>query len=215
MGRRATFDAADLAAAGLAVTRRDGWSAVSVASVAGELGVTPMALYRVVPDADALRRAVADLAGAGLLPAAGGGPLLDELRVWAGRAHRTLLGLPGLASYVVREWTELPSWLRVIEAFLGLAEDEGLVGDEAVHTVNAVFSYVLARAQLRETVSVERGLRPLLDDPSTYPHIRANMAHFRTARTRRAFDFGLDALLRGLAVPAPAREVAAGGRTRT
>jgi AcrR family transcriptional regulator len=198
MSRKPRFDRNDLARAGLRVTRRHGWTALTLASVAAELGVTPMALYRLVADADDLKGIVADNAAVSIQPDAGDEGLIIVLHAWAIRAHAHLIKLPGLTTYVMHEWTELPTWLGIIESFLAVAERETLTGEPAVHTVNAVFAYVLARVQLRESITAQRRLRPMRVAPERYPHIYANRRDFRTACTDIAFQFGLDALTSGL-----------------
>jgi AcrR family transcriptional regulator len=184
--------------AGLAVVRRDGWAAVTVRSVADELGVTPMSLYRVVADAEDLRRVVGDAAAAPIGPDLSEGSLDASLHRWALAAHRHLGSLPGLAAYVVPIWTELPRWLDIVEAFLAAAETEGLTGNAAVAKVNSVFAYVLARSQFRDQVSPSRSLGPLVGEPERYSHIAANRDQFATAHVETHFRYGLDALLLGL-----------------
>ena len=196
-----------MAQAGLRVAARKTWKSVSVASVASELSVTPMALYRVVPDAEQLKRLIADAAAQPIQPEATRAPLLEALRAWAVAAHEHLGGLPGLAGFVIHEWTELPAWLAIVEAFLAAAEREGLNGSDAVATVNAVFAYVLARAQARDSISRRRRLVPVKDHPERFPHVLAERSEFETAHVEAAFAFGLDALCGGLQsslVPAPA-----------
>lgn len=199
MGRRPSFDVDAVAAAGLRVVRRRGWATVSLGAVAEELAVTPMALYRVVADADQLRQVVADAAAEALVPVEVTAPLLDALHGWALEAHDHLCRLPGLATYVIREWTELPSWLVVVESFLAAADEQGLPPEEAVETVNAVFAFVLARAQLVDGVTRQRRLAPLRATPDRYPHLRAERHLYEIAHTDDAFRFGLDALCRGIA----------------
>lgn len=211
MARAAVFDDADLAAAGLAVARRDGWAAVTMRSVADELGVSPMALYRLAPDADHLRRSLADAAAPpvepGPEPVRGRGPgdprsLPAVLREWALGAYGHLGRHPGLAAYLIGEWTELPAWLDVVEALLARAEASGLSGPDAVAAVNAVFAYVLVRAQLHDaaTAAPRRALRPLRDHPDRYPLVTRDRPEFARARTTRHFLYGLDTLVRGLSV---------------
>lgn len=199
MTRAPRFDEASLAAAGLAVVRDDGWAAVTVRAVADRLGVTPMALYRVAPDAEHLRRLVADAAAPAVVVAAGG-QLVEVLRAWAVDAHVALRALPGLAGYVVAHWTELPRWLDVVEALLGAAAADGLEGADAVAAVNAVFAYVLGRAQLHDAIAAAppRRLGPLRDEPARYPLLRENRGEFARARVEHHFLHGLDALLAGL-----------------
>lgn len=205
MGRARTFETDDVAAAGLAVVRRDGWAAVSVRSVAAELGVSPMALYREVADADDLRRLIADAAGrtGPVVPA--GGDLLEALGTWGRALYRHLGQFPGLAGELLVQWTELPSWLGVIDELLGRAADAGLDDDAVVGTVNAVFAFVLVRAQLGDfaRAAPQRPLAPLRADRRRrrYPNIRRLRPHFATRRSDDAFAFGLEALLAGLAAP--------------
>lgn len=197
MARPRRFDVASLRVAGVAVARRDGWASVTLRAVADELGVSPMALYRVARDAEQLRRLVAD-AAAPPVPAAGS--QAERLEAWAVAAHADLGRTPGLAGYVVAHWTELPAWLDVVEALLAAAVVDGRDGSDAVAAVNAVFAYVLARAQLRDGLAAapERRLAPLHDQPDRYPHLRANRPEFARARVDVHFRFGLRALLAGL-----------------
>jgi AcrR family transcriptional regulator len=209
MPRPPTFDADDLAAAGLAVVRRSGWGAVSVRAVAEAAGVSPMATYRLAPDAGSLRRLVADGAAAGLVPA-DRGDLFATLDAWARAAHARLVRLPGLSPYVLATWTELPRWLDVVEALLAAAERHGLDGSESVDVVNAVVAYVLARAGLHHvaTAAGRRRLGPVLAAPDRYPHLDARRRDVAVARTDHHFAVGLDALLTGLRlrVDPPARQ---------
>jgi AcrR family transcriptional regulator len=199
MARPPAFTVDELQAAGLAVTRRAGWPAASTRGVAAELGVTPMALYRLAPDAPSLRRLIADAAAPAVAVRADE-PLGATLRRWAVDAYRQLGEHPLLASYVILEWTELPAWLDVVEGLLAVAAAHGVTGAEAVGVVNAVFAYVLARAQLRDAAATapQRELAPLAADPARYPHVRANRAEFAVRQIDKHFPIGLDALLRGL-----------------
>ena len=201
MARAPIFDEAALAAAGVRVIRRSGWPAVTVRSVAEELGVSPMALYRLAPDADRLRLLVAN-AVAPPLPSPVG-PLTDVLRSWAVDAYAHLRGLPGVASYVVLRWTELPAWLDVVEALLAAASASGLSGAPAVAAVNAVFAYVLVRAELHDGLATapRRLMAPLRNDPARYPFLDRNRSEFTHARSDHHFTFSLDALIAGLGSP--------------
>src|SRR5688500_5301591 len=192
MTRARRFDEASLAAAGLAVVRDGGWAAVTVRAVADRLGVTPMALYRVAPDAEHLRRLVADAAAPAVVAVAGAG-LVEVLGAWALDAHGQLRGLPGLAGHVVGHWIGLPRLLDVVEALLGVAAADGLEGTDAVAAVNAVFAYVLVRAQLHDAIAAAppRRLGPLRDEPARYPLLRRNRGEFARARVEHHFRHGL------------------------
>jgi AcrR family transcriptional regulator len=200
MARPQAFDLRDVTTAGLAVVADSGWSTVSVRSVAERLAVSPMALYRVVPDAQQLRRAIADAVAESLQPDPSADDLLGTLQAWARRAYTHLGCYPGLASFVIVEWTELPTWLDIIETLLGRADAEGISGDQAVTTVNAIYAYVLVRCQLRDSAAVapRRQLAPVKHLRGRYPLIAVNIAEFTTAKTDRHFAFGLDVLTDGL-----------------
>lgn len=213
MARPAQFGLEDLIGAGLELVSERGFDSVSVRSVASAVGISPMALYRLIADADHLRRLLADAPASRLYPA-GSGPLDTTMRVWAHQAYAALSAYSGMAVYVLSHWTDLPGWLGIVDALLARAATEGIEGAPAVARVNAVFAFVLSRAQLRDTIgsSSTRSL-PLLDStPDRYRFIRANRDHFLIAETDRHFAFGLAALLAGLdaigsteAIPGPGR----------
>lgn len=200
MARPQVFDLDDLAVAGLELVERAGWSTVSVRSVAEGLGVSPMALYRLAPDAQQLRRAIADAAAAPIQPRPAGVDLFDTMHAWARHSYRHLGRYPGLSSYVITEWTELPSWLDIVETLLGFANADGIVGASAVGAVNAIYTYVLARGQLRDTAATapRRQLAPVRRRRGRYPLIQGNIAEFTTAKTDKHFALGLDVLTNGL-----------------
>jgi hypothetical protein len=63
--------------------------------------------------------------------------MVAETGILNGRgAHDRLRALPGTAAYLLANWTEVPSWLAIVEGFLQLADAEGLRGGEAVGVVN-------------------------------------------------------------------------------
>jgi AcrR family transcriptional regulator len=199
MSRASRFDREQVALAGLEVVRLSGWEKVSTRSISAALGVSPMALYRLVDDAEELRVLVADAAADELQPLRAAS-LEESLRIWALRAYETLDTLPGLATFVLLHWTELPGWLEIVDELLSIANQHGIEGSVAVARVNAVFAYVLSRAQLRESVHVapSRSLHLLVQHPDRYAFIRANQGEFLVARSDRHFRFGLDGLLAGL-----------------
>jgi len=200
MARPQAFDTSDLAVAGLDLVADVGWAAISVRSVADRLRVSPMALYRVAPDAQHLRRIIADAAAEPIQPQTDSGDLLETLDIWARRAYRHLGRYPGLAGYVITEWTELPHWLDIVEALLAQATADAMVGPRAVATMNAIYTYVLLRCQVRDTAAAapRRRLAPVREQRSRYPQIRANLGEFTTAKTDKHFSIGLDAFIRGL-----------------
>jgi AcrR family transcriptional regulator len=205
MGRPQTFDQHALAARGLELVGDEGWPAVSVRSVADRLGVSSMAIYRVVPDAQALRHVIADAAAEPIQPDLEHHDVFIALEDWAGVAYRHLEQYRGLSAFVIGTWTELPHWLDIIEQHLVAAATSGLTGPKAIATVNSVFAYVLVRGQLRDSLAAsrQREMAPVRFDPARYPLIRRNLREFTTAQTTKHFNAGLDALIAGLRATQP------------
>jgi AcrR family transcriptional regulator len=192
----ATLDRIAVLTAGSRLARRDGVDAVGIRPVAGELGVTPMALYRHVADAGDLRDAVlAQVCES--LPA--GPRSIDELLRWAHDFRTWLLDVPGLARVVLLSWFDLPPLLDMVEGLLEVFTGVGLDGFELVAAGNALFSYVLARAELEEAVRAS-GVRRSLSwtDQAERPLLNALRDEYEIARLDEHFDFGLELLIDGL-----------------
>jgi AcrR family transcriptional regulator len=135
---------------GAALAREKGLAALGVRALAARLDVTPMALYRHLPDSDALTGAVLEALLADLPLAAEKGAPRDRMRTWAKEARANLVRCRGLAHHLLLHWFELPRALEAVESLLAASEDLGLSGFESVAAANAVFTYVLMRVQLEE-----------------------------------------------------------------
>jgi AcrR family transcriptional regulator len=195
------FKTGDVALAGLRVSRR-GWSTVTFRSVAAELGVSPMALYRVASDAEELRRLIANSAADAIQPV-DLGDFDETLKAWAERAHRYLSRFPGLSAFVTAEWKHLPRWLDIVEGLLSAAYNAGLDGPAAVAAANAIFAYVLARVQLREAAGAGRHtLGSVAADSERYPLLRENRSEYAKCEAEKHFSIGLAAIIAGLATVA-------------
>lgn len=193
----ATLDRIAVLAAGSRLARRDGVDAVGIRSVAGAIGVTPMALYRHVADAGDLRDAVLTQLCESL-PAAPGS--IDELRRWAHAFRTWLLDVPGLARVVLLSWFHLPPLLDTVEGLLQVFKGVGLDGFELVAAGNSLFSYVLARAELEEAVRASGVHRSLswAHGQTERPLLNALRNEYEVARLDEHFDFGLALLIDGL-----------------
>ena len=178
-----------------------GWNGLSLRAVADGLGVTPMALYRYVPDATGLKAMVLESIVADVMPNSLVGSLEAELRSWARQVRDVLIRYEGVGSYLLSTWFESPTMLGIIDDLLGLALKTGLDEFEAVATVNAVFMYALMRAHaetvVRTSGTVKRELR-VAAAVRPLPHLTALSRHYRTAEFDLHFDYGLNALLDGI-----------------
>ena len=209
----ARLDQGTVLSAGVAVVRARGVDALGVRSVAEHLGVTPMALYRYVPDGEALRASVLERIRRDIPRAGGEGSSEARFRAWALEARTALGRYPGLAHDLLLHWFESEAAVDVVESLLAVAADSGLDGFACVAAANAVFMYVLMRVDAEMSVRaarvVTRKLRPVADDPARYPLAHTYASEFTTARLADHFAYGLDALLVGVAA---ARVASAGPR---
>jgi AcrR family transcriptional regulator len=189
------LSAESVVAAGVSLVRREGLDAVGVRAVAGELGVTPMALYRYVADGSALRAAVVASILEGLPDVPADGAAGERLRRWAHGARAALAAHPGTARHLLLHWTEEPRALDVVEQLLATCTGAGAA--DAVAAANAVFTYTLMRVEAEQAVRAG-GVRRRLARLEEHPLLRANAGEYAVARVDEHFAFGLDALLAGI-----------------
>jgi AcrR family transcriptional regulator len=184
--------------AGAALAREKGFAALGVRALAARLKVTPMALYRHLPGGEALSAAVLDalLLELPVLPSAGAP--LEQLKAWAFAARAALQTCPGLAHHLLLHWFELSRTLEVVESLLGAADALGLRGFEAVAAANVVFTFVLMRVTLEESLRDANVLQRKLPALRGLPRLSRNAAEYRVARIDAHFDYGLTLLLEGL-----------------
>lgn len=175
------------------------WDELSLRAVADRLSVTPMALYRHLPDSAALVEAVLNEIASGLPDVIDSGDIGRDLGSWARSVLVHLRHYPGVAGYLLVHWFEIDPVLRRIDALLALAGGHGLEGFESVAVTNAVFTYVLMRAeaerQVRSAGAVNRSLNV---SARNLPHLDPVVDHYTTAQFDAHFDFGLNALLAGM-----------------
>jgi TetR/AcrR family tetracycline transcriptional repressor len=194
---KSPLDRSTIVSAGCQLARRSGLEAVGVRSVARSVGVTPMALYRHVSDADDLHDAVlAEVCES--LPSRP--QSVDDLRRWAHDFRAWLLGVPGLSRLVLIRWFELPPLLDSVEALLEVFNRAGRAGFELVAAANSLFSYVLARAELEEAVRASGVRRSLQSDRDGTPRplLDSLRDQYEVARLDEHFDFGLQLVLVGV-----------------
>lgn len=200
-GARA-LDPSRIVAAGVALVQREGMGALSLRAVAADLRVTPMALYRHLPDGEALTSAVVSALAAGLPAVPRAGALRSRLQRWAKETRAALAGAPGFSHHLLVHWFELPDALVRIEELLAAVEEAGLRGFEAVAAANALFTFVLMRVQLEEALrgagALRRTLSGLKKTRSKLRRLEAHAREYQTARIDAHFDYGLELILDGI-----------------
>ncbi len=204
----ATLSRDRVVAAGVAVARAGGMRAVGVRTVAGRLGVTPMAIYRHVPDGATVVAEVAERIASALMAVPRDGTWDDRFRRWAVTARAHLRRHPGFAQFAIGHWFEVPALLHTVERLLEVAEAAGFAGHDMVAAANLIFTYVLTRVELEESIRRAGTLRRrvgALHRSADVGRLHAHLAEYRVARTDVHFAYGLDTLLAGLAWRAAAR----------
>lgn len=192
--------------AGVQLVRRDGWPALSLRSVAAAIGVTPMALYRHVPDSDSLLSGVLDSIVGAAPVVETTGRLAVDLTNWARELHRHLGQFPGVAGRLLVSWFDCVPMLERIDDLLALVAGHGIEGYEAVATTNALFTYVLMRGEAERQVQsagvVRRRLRTA-GSTRELTHLQSVSRYYTTAQFDAHFEFGLRALLAGMDLKGP------------
>jgi AcrR family transcriptional regulator len=187
--------------AGARLVGQQGWASLSLRSVAGALGVTPMALYRHVPDSEALRRGVLDAIVGAAPSVCDTGDLEADLVGWARAFHAHLLRFPGVAGQLLTAWFESSPMLERVEDLLERVAGYGIEGADGVAVTNAVFTYVLMRAEaerhVRSAGAVRRQLR-VANASRPLTRLTALASHYTTAAFETHFEFGLRALIAGM-----------------
>lgn len=215
--RRSVIGIEDIADASVRVLTRDGYERLSMRAIAAELGVRSGALYWHVKSRQALDDLVFDRLLADFDPDFHPMDWRKGLEIFAHalrrhlRAHRDM----------VRLWRGRlivgPNLLRCMEGLLALLRGAGLNGPAAAHAYAAVLDYVLNFAAVDAAVldrsdglesaaaraaQIRRTLEALPRDQ--YPNLVAlagPLTRFDDVELR--FQFGLDALIGGIARLAP------------
>ncbi|XVQ14876.1 TetR/AcrR family transcriptional regulator C-terminal domain-containing protein [Spirillospora sp. CA-255316] len=189
------------------LVERRGPKALSMRAVAGELGVTAMAMYKHVPNKEALVRGIAEYVMTTLdLPEDSPGDWRAGARDLARAFRSTANEYPRSLALVLANKAEIPVGLRAVERALALCADAGLDGRTSVHAVRVLIAYTLG-TQLREAgMSRLLGERPGdpgadLGDPDTaaFAHLVTLPADLADPRSDADFEFGLELFLSAIA----------------
>jgi hypothetical protein len=155
-----------------------------------------------VDTAQALEESVVDAILGQISPAPGGERWEAAARDWAARARPVFAQHPGISRHVLTHWFRMPRVLDWLESLLAAAERSGTVGLPAVAAVNAVFTYVLMRAEAEESIRqakvVERRLPRGARSDARWPRLKANAPEYQVAKLDVHFAYGLDVILLGI-----------------
>jgi AcrR family transcriptional regulator len=190
--------------AAIRVIDAEGLEALSMRRLGAELGVNPMAAYYHVPNKAALYDLVLEAVMAGVDTSGidATAPLAEQTKQ-AARAYRAAIlrhphTIPVLAARSVRS----AAALRPVEPFLGILFAAGLTADEALAAVDAIAQYILGGVvgyyhhMVDSEVGEQREFEAL--DVAEFPHMSRVLAEGHYAGFDAEFEFGLDAIVRGL-----------------
>ncbi|MFD7025571.1 TetR/AcrR family transcriptional regulator [Promicromonospora sukumoe] len=165
LGRRPVLDVDQVVAAAVGLADRDGLAGVTLPKVAGELGVTPMSLYRYVGSKDELLALMGDHgsrpagdgeAGGGAPDAPGDPAWRVALRRWAYGVRAMYVRHPWLAHLPVQGPPSGPHELARLDSGLAALRGTGLDWAAKVGVVTLVSGYVRTAAQLAADMSRAR-----------------------------------------------------------
>jgi AcrR family transcriptional regulator len=190
--------------AAMKIIDAEGLDALSMRRLGAELGVNPMAAYYHVPNKAALYDLILDavMSGvdtSGIDPAA----TIEQQLKQAARVYRAAIlahphAIPVLASRSLRS----AAALRPVEPFLGILFAAGLTADESLAALDAVAQYILGGVvgYYHHLVDSETGQQREFEalDAAEFPHMNRVLAEGHYVGFDAEFEFGLDAIVRGL-----------------
>jgi AcrR family transcriptional regulator len=214
MPRPRSLTPQDLAAAALRIVDREGLALLSMRTVAGELGVGAMSLYRYVANRDALEALVVDEVLRDVdtdVPAAM--PWDAAVRTLAERVRGALRRHPAVVPLLLTRRHRSDHTIRWGEAVLRALAHGGFAGAARAVAFRTILSYVIGAVQVEHLGALSGpGTTALAALPrAQFPFLSETARHARRIDQDREFAAGLDAVLAGLATT---RKRTATGRSR-
>lgn len=204
--------------AGLIVVDAEGLSALTMARVADELGVTPMATYRHVPRKEELLDLMID-AAFGQVPRCGADDWRNELIGWARAELALFRKRPWLLQTVLQRVAIGPNWTAWLSAALTALASTSLRSSELFAAITLVDAHVRAAAQIfvgapgAWAENFNYVLRRASQDPrfAALAHVVAQSADDSDenieSEIQDQFEFGLERVLDGIETLLRARDV--------
>ena len=201
MARPRSRTPATIAQAALAVIDRDGLAALSMRTVARELGMGTMSLYRYVEDREQLERLVVDAILADIdleLPA--DAPWTERVTILVERMRDAVGMHAAVVPLLVAHRHESKGIFRWGEAVLGALTEAGLTGDRRVITFRCLLSYVIGALQYQQLGPLSGpGTAALAALPADeYPLLAETARHGRGIAPDDELRCGLAVIFRGV-----------------
>lgn len=206
MPRPRTLTDLSIATAALAVIDRDGLASLSMRTVAGELGIGTMSLYRYIEDREALEKLVVDLVLGAVdpkLPAQM--PWRKRIMLLAARIRSAVGAHPAIVPLFMAHRHSSRSVMRCAEVFLMALTDGGFKGKQRVVALRTLVSYIngALQAQYRGPLT-GKGTTVLANlSDIEYPLLAETARHAHHVTPDEEFQRGLEIVLHGLIRFAP------------
>ncbi|TCP57258.1 TetR family transcriptional regulator [Tamaricihabitans halophyticus] len=193
-----------IAAAAIAVLDRDGYTALSMRTVARELNMSTMALYRYLADRDDLERLIVDYVWAPVDVKVPANRSWDEqIALLVGRVRTAAKAHPEAVPLLLRHRQASARSVAWIETMLGVLADAGFSGNARVIAQRTIVNYLVGAIQSEHLSALDgAGTAALAALPrDEFPQLRetARIASRLTPDTE--FRRGLAIVLNGLGVP--------------
>lgn len=205
--KRPSLDRRQVLEAAVRLADRDGLAALSMRRLGAELGVEAMSLYNHVPNKSALLDGIAELVlGEVLASAVAFGDWLETLRAAARAYYRLAWHHPHLYPLVVTRPLNTPDAWRLLEHGIALARAAGFDAETALYAVRTCACYAAGYALTQIARSAEYTTDLAADarlditklSADEFPHLAAVAPYYDPSYRDREFEYGLDAILRGL-----------------
>ncbi|HEY4333019.1 MAG TPA: TetR family transcriptional regulator [Ilumatobacteraceae bacterium] len=197
MAKRGSIDRAAVLDAALRVARRVGLDGLSMRMVAEELGVSPMAAYRHIPNRETLVSLAADqLASTIDVPDPDSGPWDERLVRLERAAFRAGIEVPGQVDTTVLTWG--PNHRRMLDSILSILVEAGFDETDLAIAFELIWAYFLGQIRIHEhLVSLGEGA---VEGPTTnsYPVLAGVINRVPSVSPVEYFERGFQILLMGL-----------------
>lgn len=190
-----------IAAAAVAVVDRDGYAALSMRTVARELGMSTMALYRYLDDRNELERLIVDHLWAPIavdVPA--DRPWTEQIAILVGRVRNAAKAHPETVPLLLRYRHSSHRSLGWIEAMLGVLTGAGFTGDARVVAQRTIVNYLVGAIQSEHLGALGgAGTTAMAALPhAEFPHLRDTARTASKLKPDTEFRRGLSIVLQGL-----------------
>jgi TetR/AcrR family tetracycline transcriptional repressor len=201
-GPQLTLDEVVRAAA--RVLARDGYNALTMRALAGELGVRAPSLYWHVKSKEELSLLLFDHLIDNLDYGAPTGDWRADLRTMAHRLRERLVGVRDITRLFPEDYSAGPRAIRSLELGLGLLRQAGLPPGEALSAYGAALAFIVGWCRFEVTRRANPSPPAAPPDLAGLPNLAWSLSASPEADPDAGFNYGLDLLLTGLEHRLPA-----------